>query len=170
MSHGESCAICPIYFNLHSRSTGSRRSPRSSVLVYLFLCTAVYFTAAKTHFDFRFSISVDFCLVKVNGLRPYPICKYIETLPSTLRRTGCGLYYAPTRASSEEHRSCADGRASTRATFTAGYGGCPGHSIGFSLRYQGELLGLWDPQNRDLRRKLPPETMFSVGLLSPPLG
>ena len=22
------------------------------------------------------------------------------------------------------------------------YGGCPGHSIGFSLRYQGELLGL----------------------------
>ena len=43
------------------------------------------------------------------------------------------------------------------------YGGCPGHSIGFSLRYQGELLGLWDPQNRDLRRKLPPETKFSFG-------
>ena len=32
-----------------------------------------------------------------------------------------------------------------------------------SIRYQDELLGLWDPQNRDLRRKLPPETMFSVG-------
>ena len=30
----------------------------------------------------------------------------------------------------------------------------------FLLRYQGELLGLWDPQNRDLRRKLPPETNF----------
>ena len=30
-------------------------------------------------------------------------------------------------------------------------------------------MGLWDPQNRDLRRKLPPETMFSFGLLSPPL-
>ena len=30
----------------------------------------------------------------------------------------------------------------------------------FLLRYQGELLGLWDPQNRDLRRKLTPETKF----------
>ena len=30
----------------------------------------------------------------------------------------------------------------------------------YTLRYQGELLGLWDPQNRDLRRKLPPETKF----------
>ena len=28
------------------------------------------------------------------------------------------------------------------------------------VRCQGELLGLWDPQNRDLRRKLPPETKF----------
>ena len=43
------------------------------------------------------------------------------------------------------------------------YGGCPGGVTGLSIRYQGELLGLWDPQNRDLRRKLPPETMFSVG-------
>ena len=40
----------------------------------------------------------------------------------------------------------------------------------FLLRYQGELLGLWDPQNRDLRRKLTPETKFSVGCLSPPSG
>ena len=31
------------------------------------------------------------------------------------------------------------------------------------LHYQGELLGIWDPQNRDPRRKLPPETKFSVG-------
>ena len=31
------------------------------------------------------------------------------------------------------------------------------------LRYQGELLGIWDPQNRDPRRKTPPETEFSVG-------
>ena len=37
------------------------------------------------------------------------------------------------------------------------------------LRYQGELWGIWDPQNRDPRRKLLPETEFSVGLLSPPL-
>ena len=29
--------------------------------------------------------------------------------------------------------------------------------------YQGELLGLRDPQNRDLRRKPPPETVKSVG-------
>ena len=43
------------------------------------------------------------------------------------------------------------------------YGGCPGDSIGFSVRYQGELLGLRDPQNRDLRRKSPPETEKSVG-------
>ena len=40
----------------------------------------------------------------------------------------------------------------------------------FLFRYQGELLGLWDPQNRDLRRKPPPETKFLVGLLSPPSG
>ena len=32
-----------------------------------------------------------------------------------------------------------------------------------SIRYQGELLGLWDSQNRDLRRKPPPETKFLVG-------
>ena len=31
------------------------------------------------------------------------------------------------------------------------------------LRYQGELLGIWDPRNRDPRRKPPPETKFSVG-------
>ena len=42
-------------------------------------------------------------------------------------------------------------------------GVCPGDSIGFSVRYQGELLGLRDPQNRDLRRKPPPETEKSVG-------
>ena len=47
--------------------------------------------------------------------------------------------------------------------FTIKYGGCPGDSIGFSVRYQGELLGLRDPQNRDLRRKSPPETEKSVG-------
>ena len=41
------------------------------------------------------------------------------------------------------------------------YEGCPGDVTGFYLRCQGELLGrLWDPQNRDLRRKLPPETKF----------
>ena len=40
----------------------------------------------------------------------------------------------------------------------------------YTLRYQGELLGLWEPQNRDLRRKPPPETEFLVGCLSPPLG
>ena len=40
------------------------------------------------------------------------------------------------------------------------YGGGPGGMTGWSLRYQGELLGLWDPQNRDLRRKPPPETIF----------
>ena len=43
------------------------------------------------------------------------------------------------------------------------YGACAGDQVGFYLRCQGELLGLWDPQNRDLRRKLPPETNFSVG-------
>jgi len=43
------------------------------------------------------------------------------------------------------------------------YGGGPGGMTGWSLRYQGELLGLWDPQNRDLRRKPPPETVKSVG-------
>ena len=39
----------------------------------------------------------------------------------------------------------------------------PGDAIGFSVRYQGELLGIWDLQNRDPRRKLPPETEKSVG-------
>ena len=39
----------------------------------------------------------------------------------------------------------------------------PPYSRVYTLRYQGELLGLWDPQNRDLRQKLPPETKFSVG-------
>ena len=42
------------------------------------------------------------------------------------------------------------------------YGGGTGDVTGLYLRYQGELLGLWDPQNRDLRRKLPPEIKFSV--------
>ena len=37
----------------------------------------------------------------------------------------------------------------------------------FLLRYQGELLGLWDPQNRDLRRKPSPETEFLVGFITP---
>ena len=37
----------------------------------------------------------------------------------------------------------------------------------WSVRYQGELLGLWDLRNRDLRRKSPPETKVSVGWLSP---
>ena len=41
--------------------------------------------------------------------------------------------------------------------------GGPGDVTGFYLRCQGELLGLWDPQNRDLRRKPPPETKFLVG-------
>ena len=44
-----------------------------------------------------------------------------------------------------------------------GYGACPGGVTGFYLRCQGELLGLWDPQNRDLRRKPPPETKCLVG-------
>ena len=43
------------------------------------------------------------------------------------------------------------------------YGGVPGDQVGLNLRNQGDLLGLWDPQNRDLRRKLPLETIFSVG-------
>ena len=38
-------------------------------------------------------------------------------------------------------------------------GGMTGLVSIWSVRYQGELLGLWDPQNRDLRRKLPPETI-----------
>ena len=32
------------------------------------------------------------------------------------------------------------------------------HTSRGTTRYQGELLGLWDPQNRDRRRNLPPET------------
>ena len=40
---------------------------------------------------------------------------------------------------------------------TTQYGGCPGDATGFSLRYQGERLGIWDPQNRDLHRKSPPK-------------
>eukprot|EP00964_Phaeocystis_antarctica_P110426 scaffold74786_cov41-Phaeocystis_antarctica.AAC.2 len=43
------------------------------------------------------------------------------------------------------------------------YGGGAGGSIGFSVRYQGQLLGIWDLQNRDPRRKSPPETEKSVG-------
>ena len=42
-------------------------------------------------------------------------------------------------------------------------GGCPSGVTGFYLRGKGELLGLWDPQNRDPRRKPPPETEKSVG-------
>ena len=53
------------------------------------------------------------------------------------------------------------GRA--RRTEPRAYGGGAGGSIGFSVRYQGELLGLWDLQNRDPRRKSPPETEKSVG-------
>ena len=45
---------------------------------------------------------------------------------------------------------------------TVQYGGGAGGSIGFSVRYQGELLGIWDLQNRDDRRKSPPETEKSV--------
>ena len=40
------------------------------------------------------------------------------------------------------------------------YGAGPRDVTGLYLRYQGELLGLWDPQNRDPRRKPPPETKF----------
>ena len=54
------------------------------------------------------------------------------------------------------------------------YGACPGDVTGLCLRCQGELLGLWDPQNRDLRRKPPPETKFSVVfgwlIITHPLG
>ena len=44
----------------------------------------------------------------------------------------------------------------------------PGDAIGFSVRYQGELLGIWDLQNRDLRRKSPPETEKIGWLISTP--
>ena len=56
------------------------------------------------------------------------------------------------------------------AGFSALQEGGAGDVTGLYLLYQGELLVLWDPQNRDLRRKLPQETKFSVGLLSPPSG
>ena len=45
----------------------------------------------------------------------------------------------------------------------------PVEDVKSHVRYHGELLGIGDPQNRDPRRKPPPETKFSVGLLSPPL-
>jgi hypothetical protein len=33
----------------------------------------------------------------------------------------------------------------------------------YGIKVEGELLGLWDPQNRDPRRKSPPETcMFRL--------
>ena len=40
------------------------------------------------------------------------------------------------------------------------YGAGAADVTGLYLRYQGELLGLWDPQNRDLRRKPPPKRSF----------
>ena len=40
-----------------------------------------------------------------------------------------------------------------------------GDAIGLSVRYQGELLMICDLQHRDPRRKSPPETEKSVGLL-----
>ena len=49
------------------------------------------------------------------------------------------------------------------AGFSALQEGGAGDVTGLYLLYQGELLVLWDPQNRDLRRKLPQETKFSVG-------
>ena len=50
------------------------------------------------------------------------------------------------------------------------YGGGAGDVAGLYLRYQGELLGLCDPQNRDLRRNPPPETKFFCWLIIiPPL-
>ena len=49
-----------------------------------------------------------------------------------------------------------------RSPLRALYGGCPGDVTGLYLRYQGELLGLWDPQHRDPRRKPPPETNFRL--------
>ena len=33
-----------------------------------------------------------------------------------------------------------------RSPLRALYGGCPGDVTGLCLRYQGELLGLWDPK------------------------
>ena len=54
-------------------------------------------------------------------------------------------------------------RASLRSYNRGSYGGRPGDSIGFSVLYQGELMGTWDSQNRDPRRKSPPETEESVG-------
>ena len=59
---------------------------------------------------------------------------------------------------------------SRRVTSRRFYGGCPGDSIGFSVRYQGELLGLRDPQNRDLRRKSPPETKTGWLIITPSGG
>ena len=67
-------------------------------------------------------------------------------------------------------RACASGGAALDRFDGLHYRGGPGDVTGFYLRYQGELLGLWDPQNRDPRRKPTPETKFSVVLLSPPLG
>ena len=62
-----------------------------------------------------------------------------------------------------ERRSCFRVFLSIEKLQARVHRGCPCGVTGLSIRYQGELLGLWDPQNRDLRRKLPPETMFSVG-------
>ena len=48
--------------------------------------------------------------------------------------------------------------------------GGAGGSMGFSVRYQGELLGIWDLQNRDPRRKSPPETEKWLAYYHPSVG
>ena len=48
-------------------------------------------------------------------------------------------------------------------------GVCPGDQVGLYLRYQGELLGLWDPQTRDLRRNYPQKRSFRLADYHPPL-
>ena len=45
--------------------------------------------------------------------------------------------------------------------------GCPGGVTDFSVWYQGELLELGDPQNRDPRRKSPPETKNRLAYYHP---
>eukprot|EP00964_Phaeocystis_antarctica_P070660 scaffold43041_cov24-Phaeocystis_antarctica.AAC.1 len=68
-------------------------------------------------------------------------------------------HWAPALSLVEQHTS---GTLRPPAPWTNNGGGAGG-SIGFSVRYQGELLGIWDLQNRDPRRKSPPETEKSVG-------
>ena len=55
-----------------------------------------------------------------------------------------------------------------RDILRGGYGGGPGDATGFSVRYQGELLGISDLQNRDPRRKSPPETEKNGWLIITP--